>query len=534
MPEPQLNHSASGPYENSSALSRFVWSKHSSEKTLKFSLQDVELGADGSIIICTESGHVFVRSRNLKGAPLSLQTASLPSKSGSTGLRSAFKFQRIPFLQRVVKVCANSTGAFGAIRLDAEHGNLDVTSVGSSIQGDLQAVIPFLVSGNPSTTGSIYYRQEIDDAISLTLASRPALEADDEDTEDTQIFDDVQRITRLCRLFQREEEDQSPVHTPPEILSQSSDRLPHGADLLVRSESGHEFLAHRVVCATRSSVFRRLLCGANVVDDKQEALRIRYQPTSGIPPRPLEGIRGTLEIKGTHPLSILILLEYLYSDDVLAVWDPRIDVVLGSQLRDLCLTPMDVKQDLIRLADALELPILRHSVEAPVKRHPPSSMASDFMRLMETYGTPEVAASSSYKDPTFADVILLLGDREVQCHSTILRARSDFFANFFRDAVWTRSRWTAEGTLRVDLKHLKWKVMKYVVWYIYGGDSGMFDRMETVNTSDELVEFMFSVIAAAVSSAQSFISHLALLLMPRFRRTNYSSIASFFCAHRSF
>ena len=85
------------------------------------SLQDVALGSDGAIIICTESGHVFVRART----------------SGKT-----FKFQRVPCIQRVISVGANDTGAVSALRIDFRPESVHV--VGNSLAQDLARVQPYL------------------------------------------------------------------------------------------------------------------------------------------------------------------------------------------------------------------------------------------------------------------------------------------------------------------------------------------------------------------------------------------------------
>lgn len=84
----------------------------------KFSaVKDVALGSEGSIIICTEAGHVFVRTRS-SPASSSSSSGSGNKNPNSSNSGKTFKFQRVPYLQRVTQVCANSTGAYGALRVD--------------------------------------------------------------------------------------------------------------------------------------------------------------------------------------------------------------------------------------------------------------------------------------------------------------------------------------------------------------------------------------------------------------------------------
>ena len=44
------------------------------------------------------------------------------------------------------------------------------------------------------------------------------------------------------------------------------------------------------------------------------------------------------------------------------------------------------------------------------------------------------------------DVVLQLKDRDVHCHSVVLRARSDLFRAFFGEDEWTRERSSQVGT----------------------------------------------------------------------------------------
>ncbi len=68
-------------------------------------VRDVAIGADGSVILCTESGHCFVRPRR-------------SDTGGKGGGGKNFKFQQVPYLQRVVKVATSESGALAAIKAD--------------------------------------------------------------------------------------------------------------------------------------------------------------------------------------------------------------------------------------------------------------------------------------------------------------------------------------------------------------------------------------------------------------------------------
>ena len=75
-------------------------------------------------------------------------------------------------------------------------------------------------------------------------------------------------------------------------------------------------------------------------------------------------------------------------------------------------------------------------------------------------------AGARLRRPLAPDIVLQLADRGVSCHSVILRSRSPFFAAFFDGKDWTSKRWTPEGTVVVNLKHMKWRAVEAVLKYL--------------------------------------------------------------------
>jgi hypothetical protein len=94
------------PEPNASTISKFtnspqlVW-KHRKPRE---KVQDCAIGVDGSIIVQTESGHVFVGAR--KGQHRNSQDIV------------KYKFQKIANLEHISSVTASSSGSFGAVRSD--------------------------------------------------------------------------------------------------------------------------------------------------------------------------------------------------------------------------------------------------------------------------------------------------------------------------------------------------------------------------------------------------------------------------------
>ena len=453
------------------------------------SVKDVALGSEGSIIVCTESGHVFVRTRNV------IVNNSVNNKSWTAASGKTSKFERVPFLQRVTRVCANSTGAYGALRVDWEPREIEV--VGNGIDVDLKGVQPYLE----------FYRGKADSDLDTgTKIETPqrhssSVRLSDDDIDDAAVQDDITGILELCRVLSCEQhmrkegggsvqyhcEDGKPVP------------LPNGADTTVYVQPyGVVFPVHRFVLAARSSVFESLFCGlkAEQKKDKMKAgekgvigmekgngkedvgVNLRLLPSK---PGPGNGVfkLTRLSIDGCHPLTILIFFWYIYSDELLALWDRRVGSTeaVEKYLAKFEISPERVKQELQALAAVLQLPSLSSALDALVKRAPLPSMRRDMGKVYdsvqhkdkEAQGVSE-ARPSMISSPLAPDVVLELADKDVYCHSVVLRARSPFFASFFGLEDWTVKRWNADGMIRVNMRHLKWHVMRFVLRFMCCGD----------------------------------------------------------------
>ncbi|KAF8994985.1 hypothetical protein BDQ17DRAFT_1430714 [Cyathus striatus] len=74
-----------------------------------------------------------------------------------------------------------------------------------------------------------------------------------------------------------------------------------------------------------------------------------------------------LSASGCHLLSVLILMQYLYSDKLLGVWDRRIYMALERELTVAKVSGAQVKIEFQALARALFLPLLSTAHEPLVK-----------------------------------------------------------------------------------------------------------------------------------------------------------------------
>lgn len=416
-----------------------------------------------------------MRSRNLK--------------AGQGSSQKTFKFQRIPYIQRVTKVCANATGAFAALRMDRMPEEVQV--VGNCLSQDLATVQPYLHLKWDSAKEDPQGTSPVLTSTAPSSSSDPAVDSDDEE-EDIAVQTDIKLLKNLCSVIVKVKEARRGGDGTA-VLDPHS--MPYDADLVVHLQStGIELPAHRVILAARSSVLLHILADGKTVRDSRYSVTVQGHHAKANSQK-----LAKVTFTGCNPLSVLVLLTYLYSDEALTVWDHRIGHAIEKQLKQLKVTPTQIKSELQALASLLELPALSEVLNAPVKRTPKPTLARDLHKLFSANHTEGVGARARH--PLAPDVVLQLADREVYCHSVILRSRSPFFAAFFDDKDWTIKRRTPEGTVVVNAKHMKWRAVEPVLKHLCcGGDKEIFDIVEDVRSPEELIDYMFEVMAVAVST----------------------------------
>jgi alpha-tubulin suppressor-like RCC1 family protein len=384
-----------------------------------------------SIILCTRAGHVFIRSRRVDVKGAELRGLGAPA----AGSKKLYKFTRIPYLQRVVRVAANPTGAFAAIRSDVALPR--ISTAGRILDDDLLDLLPHFVRFGKLPSS----------ASGETAPSIPE-DADEEGEDGSVIQRDVELAFRLHEIVDGWDE------------SYEAERA--GADVAIELD-GKRVLAHRSILAARSPLLASLFGGKT---DGPEG--IRYDPSRALP---------AIVIRSCSLFTGLLLLHYIYGDDVVALWDPRIGRLLHDKFPESKLAIGVIKDELQRLAHLLQLPALARVLGSVAKRVPSPTLASDLLRALDS--ETETAA------PWPADTILLLADRdEIRVDSAILRSRSPFFKALYEDPDWTVQRFqrgeAGTSTVSVDLRHLDAEVMELVVRHLYG-DAGesLFDDIGT-------------------------------------------------------
>ncbi|KAL4803742.1 hypothetical protein BDV18DRAFT_38846 [Aspergillus unguis] len=298
----KIRHSLSTPTR--------VWSV----KKAHMAVKDVDVGQDGSIIICTASGSAWRKERRRK------------TKGGSSG---EYKFTRVPGLSRVIGVCSNAFGAFavaqGECDVTKEQINVDPTSLWS----DIWPLSPF---------SSI--RADADQA---------GFTAVDEPTPDL-------GSVRVVK--------QAIINAPnPELYFRpTSTKPPAGTVWVMTTVSDMRIPVHEFIVTGRSSVLRKVFHDFRA--NRQAAV-----PGVLTVQNDNDG-QCKMLFQGVDPMTILNLAFFLYTDTVLDVWQhARYSPANAARYRQ-------VRTEVMRIASHLELSALERAAILMVR--PSKSMKADF------------------------------------------------------------------------------------------------------------------------------------------------------------
>ncbi|KAL4759237.1 BTB domain and ankyrin repeat protein [Aspergillus foveolatus] len=277
-----------------------VWSV----KKAHMAVKDVDVGQDGSIIICTASGSAWRKERRRK------------SKNGSSG---EYKFARVPGLSRVVGVCSNVFGAFAVVQRECDVTKEQINVDPTSLWGDIWPLSPF-------------------SSIRATIKQKDYF-ADEE-------VRDLESVTALRQVL---------INGPnPELYFRPTlAGLPAGTVWVVTTASDMRVPVHEFILTGRSSVLRRALHD------------YRHQHSASVPEILTieKDNNGDCQIllQGMDVLSVLNLTFYLYTDALLDVWQhARSSPENASRYRQ-------VRTEVMRIASHLDLPALERAAALMVR-----------------------------------------------------------------------------------------------------------------------------------------------------------------------
>ncbi|KAG0320049.1 hypothetical protein BGZ99_004700 [Dissophora globulifera] len=423
---------------------------------------DFALGQNGSIIMLTQGGHVYIGT----------------NKGNSYGRN--VKWQRIPHLDRIVQVYGNPSGAWAAMR--SESALTPVVVRPGCIASDLEQSL---------SQFHLYRNNEKNNGTSLEIK----VSDDDDDDEDYKVVADPWRID--IQGWQDIEKSWDYDVVPLlDLSTQQGDTLTgrsvSGSHLFdVELQAGKRVLGgHRIILAARSSVFRRAF-----VDTPRSRTNVGSLVT--ITPNTTEGSAGrilyTVLLKVEFATAVL-LLQFLYSDRFDPFWDA---LDLPKSYKQYA---QKVRQELYHLALELSLPTLQAALQYSFTHVCSASLSKNMEQVIQ----------DTLRFKGLADVRLLLRDgASLDLHQLVLGHRSPFFnAMFVRTDDWIRARQgprclpglDTDGQnrlLEIDLKHFDAEAMTLAMKYIYTDcGSEMFNDIEK-DDMDDLIQVVVNVLQLA-------------------------------------
>ena len=414
-----------------------VWSL----KKAHMAVRDVDVGQDGSIIICTESGSVW---RRIKRAKIKDATAAGLSEYKAKD----YKFSRVPGLTRIAAVRSNKFGAYAAVRRDCDILKTQVDVEATSLWKDLYPLLPFHGFGAEDSDTE-------NPAPRFGTHNRP---------------NDVATLRRAILTSSNIEEDMASVLMNQIASNKSSFDLQVGTTV-----SGVRIPVHAFMLGGRSNVMEKGLAEFREAYffSIPDIMCIEYDKEG----RPL------VLFQGIDFITILNLVLYLYTDGVVGVWQhTRRNPQMAFRYRQ-------IRSELMKIASALELRKLEHAVR--LMAEPRKSLHEDL--------------EMAIRGPRYfhnGDVEVELDGSIQKVHSALVCRRCPFFEGLFQGRA--AGRWLSlrraedlEEPVKVDLSHVNPDIFAFILQYLYtDADERMFDDVVTADL-DSFLDFIIEVMSVA-------------------------------------
>ncbi|KAK6434659.1 hypothetical protein LTR95_009157 [Oleoguttula sp. CCFEE 5521] len=421
---------------NAVSTPQCIWSL----KKDSMAARDVSVDADGSVILSTEEGSVWQRTKRakIKDATASARGDYKPKD---------YKFSRVPGLTRVMAVRSSAYGAYAAVRRDCDVTKTQVAIETSCLGEDVAALCALNELATPAAD-----REEDTDRPRFWQPAKKhnavqALKSAITGSKDAEAD---------CKLIcERALEDDSAKYDA--ILSTTTSEL--------------KIPVHRFLLTGRSRILRRGLrdlCPTSTFTIPDLAVSELDEDS-----------RVVLRFQGIDVLTLIDFALYLYTDALIDFWHIR-------NAKHLAFRYRQVRTELMKLASKLELVKLEPAVRQMVEVQPCLSLDLEI----------------AYKDPAFyfdGDIVVQLVDDEIRAHSVLLSARCPFFEGFFQGRAggkWLEGR-DDEDDITVDLTHITSRTFNMVLRHVYA-DTGaeIFDDI-TATTLDEYLDTVLDLLGAA-------------------------------------
>jgi alpha-tubulin suppressor-like RCC1 family protein len=439
-----------------------IWSSNKGHMAAR----DVDVDQDGSIILTTEAGSVWRRTKRA-----SIKTA-LPGNTSEQRPKD-YKFQRVPGLTRVIAVRASAFGAYAAIRKDCDVTKTQIGVDEPNLWKDLAPLLSFYPL-------SEYEERSDDEDPSPRFWTRPS---------EAQSL--RKRVLRSPDL-EKEVEESLLLSLPS---SENTFDLVLGTTL-----SDVRIPVHECVMSGRSRVFRDAMVKFRTGDSLDHVIAdcLRIQKS---------GEKVAVIFEGLDFLTLFDLTLYAYTDTVVDFWN------VTRHYPTLAFRYRSVRTELMKVASRLELRQLEPAVRQMV--NPRRSLNMDMEMAIK---------DQSYFDS--GDMIIELADGEMLLHADVVCQRCPFFEGLFRGRAggqWLAGRRTEESQLvRIDLTHVETHLFELVVRHLYT-DAGeeLFNEVTSEDLNDllaldELLDHVMDVMSIANELMLDRLSQICQRLIGRY------------------
>ena len=450
--------STTNPVKIRGALSppQRVWSMRKGYMAVR----DVDVGQDGSVIICTDSGSVWRRVKRAKIKDTHSSGSSKPKD---------YKFSRVPGLTRIAAVRSNAFGTFAAVRRDCDVLQTQVDISAYTIWNDVFQLLPF-----------------------------HQLAEEDSDTEEPvprfwkprESSNDVATL-RHAILQARDLEGTIANAIPAEEALNSSNLIKVGT-----TASSILIPCHDFVLAGRSKVLREALTQfrKDYFFSVPDAFSIEYDKNGNV----------QILFQGLEFLTLVNFVLYIYSDAAIFVTYEK------QRTRNQDSHQRQVRIELMRLAAGLEMRQLEQA--ARLVSSPSRSMHNDFERAILD---PEYFKSG--------DIEVQLRDGSMKVHSAMVCQRCPFFDGLFNGragGIWLADRRERseddQEAIEVDLQHVTMKVFRLVQRHIYADtEEELFDDL-VASDEDEYLDQILDVLAVANELMLQRLSQICQKMLGRY------------------
>lgn len=417
-----------------------VWSPRNSH----LKCHDVDIGQDGSIIICTRAGSVYKRISRTSG-------------------KSEYKFTKIDRVSKVVKVCCDSLfTSFGFIKDDVDLLPLDLSK--NQFLIDINYLSPLTPSISNRRQSQLTDSDQSDRYVANYL-HKPHYHTSEE-SETIKIFQNKFRIE------EEKSTDSDPLFNSyidrwdkPQSIKDTFEKVPiiEIAEFLMRDDLKYQlntnefadgknydlqFELDDCLIGVHKSVlffvpeFHKIFDSDLVIGD------ILFEKVNE---------EKIIKVQNLHVQSLLIFLNLLYTGALIKIWDKYSASSYPPLVRE-------IKEQTLQLLKRLKLM---------------DELERSTYKLFDNFHNIEAFDN---------DVIIKLKDgEEVHCCSYILRARNAYFETLFSE------RW--DGSKTLEFEHMSKDVFDIALKYIYGCEQlSLMDHMDHLTNIPDFINFQVEVI----------------------------------------